>query len=90
MVLKATLVFIFGPTLRRKTLLRPRPKLNSSIYKPAVHTVGYRIDYSGEFRILPEFHKHHINDMTQSHKLSQAFLSNEKVYLQEFDCPAKL
>ena len=27
-VLKATLVFIFGPNLKTKTLLRPRPKLN--------------------------------------------------------------
>ena len=30
MVLKATLVFIFGPNLKTKTLLRPRPKLNNS------------------------------------------------------------
>ena len=27
-VLKATLVFIFGPNLKTKTLLQPRPKLN--------------------------------------------------------------
>ena len=28
--LKATLVFIFGPNLKTKTLLRPRPKLNKN------------------------------------------------------------
>ena len=28
-VLTATLVFIFGPNLKTKTLLRPRPKLNN-------------------------------------------------------------
>ena len=28
-LLKATLVFIFGPNLKTKTLLRPRPKLNN-------------------------------------------------------------
>ena len=28
-MLKATLVFIFGPNLMTKTLLRPRPKLNN-------------------------------------------------------------
>ena len=28
-VLKATLVFIFGPNLKTKTLLRPRPKPNN-------------------------------------------------------------
>ena len=26
--MKATLVFIFGPNLKTKTLVRPRPKLN--------------------------------------------------------------
>ena len=30
MVLKATLVSIFGPNLKTKTLLRPRPKLNKN------------------------------------------------------------
>ena len=29
MVLKVTLVFIFGPNLKTMTLLRPRPKLNN-------------------------------------------------------------
>ena len=28
--MKATLVFIFGPNLKTKTLLRPRPKLNNN------------------------------------------------------------
>ena len=27
--MKVTLVFIFGPNLKTKTLLRPRPKLNN-------------------------------------------------------------
>ena len=31
-VLKATLVFILGPNLQTRTLLRPRPKLNISIF----------------------------------------------------------
>ena len=31
MVLTATLVFIFGPNLKTKTLLRPRPKLNNNL-----------------------------------------------------------
>ena len=31
-VLKATLVFIFGPNLKTKILLRPRPELNNSTY----------------------------------------------------------
>ena len=30
-VLTATLVFVFGPKLQNKTLLRPRPKLNNAV-----------------------------------------------------------
>ena len=44
--MKGTLVFIFGPNLKTKTLLRPRPKLNnnnSSSYGMLKHIPGVTI-----------------------------------------------
>ena len=35
-VLKANLVFMFGPNLKTKALLRPRPKLNNNPSKEKV------------------------------------------------------
>ena len=35
--MKVTLVFIFGPNLKTKTLLQPRPKLNKSKGTAFIH-----------------------------------------------------
>ena len=48
--MKATLVFIFGPNLKTKTLLRPRPKLNNSEtdISPSKYMIYYKKKGSGE------------------------------------------
>ena len=40
--LKATLVFIFGPNLKTKTLFRPRPKLNKIYTISLKMTIYYK------------------------------------------------